>query len=81
MVRLCILSCLIPPESLNALNDAAKDESSNVYADGDTDYNEISQFNSYRVTDDFYLFLAHLDSWRFAKGRFDQEMYRRMNDK
>ena len=72
---------LDPTESLNALNDAAKDESSNVYADGDTDYNEISQFNSYRVTDDFYLFLAHLDSWRFAKGRFDQEMYRRMNDK
>lgn len=75
------IELLDPTESLNALNDAAKDESSNVYADGDTDYNEISQFNSYRVTDDFYLFLAHLDSWRFAKGRFDQEMYRRMNDK
>lgn len=70
-----------PTESLNALNKASKDETSNVYSEGDTQKDEISKFNSYRVTDEFYMFLAHLDSWRFAKGRFDQEMYRRMMDK
>ncbi|MEE0964885.1 MAG: hypothetical protein U0L73_11910 [Ruminococcus bromii] len=70
-----------PTESLNALNEASKDETSNVYSEGDTQKDEISKFNSYRVTDEFYMFLAHLDSWRFAKGRFDQEMYRRMMDK
>ena len=51
-----------PTESLNALNEASKDETSNVYSEGDTQKDEISKFNSYRVTDEFYMFLAHLDS-------------------
>ncbi len=58
---------------------AAKDESSRVYIDSEEpalDEKETERFGSYEVTDDFYFFLASLDSWEnFANGRFEDMMY------
>lgn len=63
---------------LSQLNDAAKDETSNVFSESDITENDLSAFGSYEVTDDFYRFLVSLDSWKFAKGEFDNEMYRQL---
>lgn len=65
-------------DELSKLNEAAKDEKSNVFAENDIDEKDLSAFGSYEVTDDFYRFLASLDSWKFAKGKFDNEMYRQL---
>lgn len=67
-------------DSLAELNNAAKDEDSNVFAGSDIDEKDLSTLGSYEVTDDFYRFLVSLDSWKFAKGRFEQEMAKRMSD-
>lgn len=67
-------------DSLAELNKAAKDEDSNVFAENDISEKDLSILGSYEVTDDFYRFLVSLDSWKFAKGRFEQEMAKRMAD-
>ncbi len=65
-------------ESLNALNQAAKDQDSNVFSEGDVSPDELSSFGSYRVTDEFYRFLAAQESWRFANGKFEQQMKKQL---
>ena len=64
-----------------ALAAAAKDANSNVYSDNEVTSEDLQQFASWEVTDEFYQFLAELASWKnFAKGRFEEEMARRMTE-
>lgn len=63
---------------LAALNEAAKDQDSRVFSEGDVNPNELKAFGSFEVTDAFYQFLAELDAWTFAKGKFEQGMKRVM---
>lgn len=65
-------------DDLNALNDAAKDAGSKVFAESDVNTGELKSFGTFEVTDDFYQFLAEQDSWKFAKGKFEQNMKRVM---
>lgn len=64
----------VSSESLNALNEAAKDADSRVFAESGIDKKDISSLGSYQVTDDFYRFLCSFEQWTFAKGRFEQKM-------
>lgn len=57
----------------DALRKASKDPNSNVYAEG-----EVTSLGTYRITDDFYKFLASLNSWNFANGKFEEEMKKEM---
>lgn len=63
---------------LNALNQAAKDGDTSVYGEGDIDKSELTSFGSFTVTDEFYRFLASQKSWRFANGKFDQQMKKQL---
>lgn len=64
---------------LEALQKAAQDKNSSVYAEGKVDAKELNAIGTYQVTDAFYRFLVSLETWDFAKGRFDTAMARRMN--
>lgn len=63
-------------KDLAAINEAAKDKNSAVFAEGDINQNELKAFGTYEVTDDFIIWLSRQDRWSFAKGRFDDEMAR-----
>lgn len=63
---------------LNHINEAAQNEDSNVYAEDEISEQELTEFNTYTITDAFYKFLASLSEWSFADGVFDDEMRRRM---
>ena len=63
-------------EDLRRINEASEDEESRVYAEGEVTAEEISSFGSYTITDEFYRFLAGLNKWSFANGRFDDELAR-----
>lgn len=63
---------------LKALNEAAKDPKSKVFAESDVKADELKAFGSYEVTDDFIRMLAAQTRWDFAGGAFDEEMYRQM---
>lgn len=65
-------------EALNALNQSAKDENSNVFSEGDVKPEELSSFGSFKVTDEFYRFLASQKSWKFANGKFEQQMKKQL---
>lgn len=65
-------------EGYRQMMEAAKDENSRVYAEEDFDKDELAKYGTYTVTDDFYEFLISMDSWKFANGRFDAEMARRL---
>ena len=67
-------------KSLNYLNNASKEYDSSVFADEGIDVSELNNLNTYRVEDGFYRFLASLDAWTFAKGRFEDGMRRRLRD-
>lgn len=60
------------------INAAAKDDDSKVYAEDEIKQRDLSEFTTYTVTDDFYKFLASLNSWSFANGVFESEMRRKM---
>lgn len=60
------------------MNAAAKSEGTNVYTEDDISQKDLSEFNTYIVTDAFYQFLASQASWSFANGVFEEEMTRRM---
>lgn len=60
------------------INAAAKDDDSKVYAESEIEQRDLSEFTTYTVTDDFYKFLASLNSWSFANGVFESEMRRKM---
>lgn len=65
-------------EDLSKLNQAAKDKGTRVYADKDVNASDVQISSSYEVMDDFYRFLVSMEKWTFAKGRFDEQMGRRM---
>lgn len=65
-------------DGLNRLNDAMEDKNSRVFGDEKIDKNDINALGSVTITDAFYKFLASLDSWTFAKGRFEDAMRREM---
>lgn len=67
-------------KDLTALNEAAKDENSKIYSEENINKKDISAIGSYEVTDEFYKFLASQSAWRFAKGRFEREMAKRLRD-
>jgi type IV secretory pathway TraG/TraD family ATPase VirD4 len=63
-------------DTVKALNQAAKDEDSRVYAE-----DALDEFTGYDVTPDFYQFLARQDSWRdIAGGEFERAMMLAMRD-
>lgn len=41
---------------------------------------DVAQLGSFVVTDEFYRFLASLDHWDFARGRFEASVIRRLSD-
>lgn len=58
-------------EEAAALEKASQDKKSKTYSDED----HVSVPRSYTVTDDFYKYLASLDSWTdLAEGTFDREV-------
>ena len=65
---------------LAKMNEAAQGDETNVFAEDNIDERDLSEFNTYRITDAFYQFLASLDSWSFADGVFESEMHRRMGE-
>lgn len=65
-------------ETLARINAAGRDPESNVYTEGDINEEELKVIGSYAVTDAFYDFLAEQTAWKFANGRFEREMVRRM---
>lgn len=67
-------------KNLDAINKAMKDGETLTYGDHEITEEELSEFNSWTVTDDFYRFLVSMDTWDFAKGRFEQAMSRLMHD-
>lgn len=64
---------------LQRLNNAAKSEDENVFAEDDIDQSDLSALGSYQVTDAFYRFLVSLPEWHFAKDKFERGMQRRMS--
>ena len=66
-------------KGLQTLNDAAKDKSSNVFAESNISKEDLNALGSYRVTDDFYRFLVSQSRWTFARGKFESGMAQRMN--
>lgn len=67
-------------EALATLNDAMKDEDSNVFGEEEIDKNDVANLGSYEVTDAFIRFLADQPSWSFANNEFEKEMGRRLMD-
>lgn len=49
-----------------------------VYSDEEIEQEDIQQFGGYRITDEFIKYLASLDRWTFASGRFDEAVGRAM---
>lgn len=71
-------------KGLQELQKAADDPDKRVFMDDGMRMSQVSSHDikdvgSFRVTDDFYKFLVSLPSWTFAKGRFEREMSRNMD--
>lgn len=66
-------------EDLATLQKAAESGDTQVYQEKKIDEKDLSALGSYQVTDNFYRFLVSLESWDFAKGKFEQAMARRMS--
>lgn len=66
-------------ESLQSLNEAAKDPKSRVFQDGPVDAKAMGEIGSYSVHDAFIRFLVSQNRWKFANGRFEAGMERQMN--
>lgn len=64
-----------------AMDEASKSANTNVFAEGSSTEKDLTVINSYRVHDDFYKFLvspACQQGWKFAGGRFEQQMAKLM---
>lgn len=61
-------------QTFKEFKDAMMDEDSRVFSEEEGGP-DLSHYGSYQVTDAFYKFLASLPNWRFADGKFDQEVY------
>lgn len=67
-------------EDLKTMREAAGDESKRVFIEDDDDLDEVFELGSYSLTDNFYHFLASQKRWRFAEGRFEDEVARLFAD-
>ena len=66
---------LMALDDQKALNDAAKDENSRLYADQDISKEDIQAIGSFEVTDAFLRFLVTFPkAWPFADGEFESRM-------
>lgn len=62
-------------DNIDKLNEAAKDESSRVYAESDIDTADAGIIGSYSVTDEFLKYLVSFPkAWPFADGEFETKM-------
>lgn len=62
-------------DNIEMLNEAAQDEQSRVYAEGDIDKSDAEVIGSYVVTDHFLRFLVTFSkAWPFADGEFEKRM-------
>ena len=64
------------------MEDASKSKNTNVFAEGSATDKDMTVINSYRVHDAFYKFLVSpvcQQGWKFAGGRFEQQMANLMN--
>ena len=65
-------------EDLAKMQAYSEDEKARVFADEKISESDLNALGSYQVTDEFYKWLASLEKWDFAKGRFETAMARRM---
>ena len=65
-------------EDLAKMQAYSEDEKARVFADEKISESDLNALGSYQVTDEFYRWLASLEKWDFAKGRFETAMARRM---
>ena len=62
---------------INALNEAAQDEDTRVFAEENIDPNVLNELGTYTITDAFYKYLTSLDTWDgIADDHFEDEMRR-----
>lgn len=62
-------------DNIDALNEAAKNENSRVYAEGEIDTSDAKSIGSFKVTDEFLRFLVTFPkAWPFVDGEFDSRM-------
>lgn len=62
-----------------ALREAVTSPDSNVYSDNQITAEDMSNFASWEVTDEFIEFLASMPTWKnFAHGKFEEAMARKM---
>lgn len=62
------------------LREAASESDTRVYADQDISDQDLDDFVSYEISDDFYRFLAELPSWSgIARGKFEEAVTRLMD--
>lgn len=66
-------------ESLDMLNKASEDGDSNVFAEDDIS-KDAKMIGTFMVTDAFFKFLASQNAWKFADGKFDEEMAKQMTN-
>lgn len=64
-------------DNIDAINEAAKDKRSRVFADNDVDSSDAKVIGSYEVRDAFLHFLVSFPkAWPFADGEFETRMKR-----
>lgn len=66
---------------VEAINDAAKSDSTRTFADEDVNAGDVKMHSGLRVEDAFIRYLAAKDKWNFARGRFEEAMSRIMMNK
>lgn len=65
--------------ALRAINDASQDSSTTTYSESKVSDTEIAAEGMYEISDEFYRYLARLETWKgLAGGAFDKEMARIM---
>ena len=66
-------------DNIEAINEAAKNEDSRVFADQDVSSEDAAAIGSYTVTDNFLRFLISFPgAWPFANGEFETRMKHEM---
>lgn len=66
---------------LQHMNDAMNDPESKVFGEEELAEDELGANGKYIITNDFYKWLASLPNWsNIAKGRFEREMAKRMQN-
>ena len=67
--------------NLQHINDAINDPNSKVFGEDEITEEDLGANGKYIITNDFYRWLASLPNWNtIAKGRFEREMAKRMQN-